>query len=291
MTCWNASHAVPADGLLWTGKGDTLCWPGRTTELPRDVHVDTSVPRTARIWNYLLGGTDNFASDRAVGDEILANLPHLAENARLSRSYLARVTRWLTTEAGVRQFLDIGTGLPTAENTHTVAQSVAPDARIVYVDHDPMVLEQARALLTSTPEGATAYVHADLRDPDAILAEAAKTLDLTKPVALFLMGVLGHVESDDEAKRLIDAYLGALAPGSYFAMYDGSDTSPENTEVVRIWNLSANPKYHLRTPERFAALFDGLELIEPGVTSAPLWRPATADPKPLDVVCGVARKN
>ncbi|GAB7047750.1 SAM-dependent methyltransferase [Catenuloplanes indicus JCM 9534] len=251
--------------------------------------MDTSAPQTARIWNYLLGGTDNFAADRAVGDEILANLPQLAENARLSRAYLARVTRWLTAEVGVRQFLDIGTGLPTAENTHTVAQSVAPDARIVYVDHDPLVLAQARALLDSTPEGATAYVHADLRDPATILAEAAKTLDLTRPVALFLMGILGHVERDDEAKQLIDTYLAALPPGSWFAMYDGSDTSPENTEAVRIWNLSANPKYHLRTPERIAALFDGLELAEPGVVPVTRWRPETDAPA-IDQYGAVGRK-
>ncbi|GAB7044856.1 MULTISPECIES: SAM-dependent methyltransferase [Catenuloplanes] len=251
--------------------------------------MDTSAPQTARIWNYLLGGTDNFAVDRAVGDEILANLPQLAENARLSRAYLARVTRWLTAEAGVRQFLDIGTGLPTAENTHTVAQSVAPDARIVYVDHDPLVLAQARGLLDSTPEGATVYVHADLRDPGTILAEAAKTLDLTRPVALFLMGVLGHVESDDEAKHLIDTYMAALPSGSWFAMYDGSDTSPENTEVVRIWNLSANPKYHLRTPERFAALFEGLELAEPGVVPVTRWRPEIDAPA-IDQYGAVGRK-
>ncbi|MDR7278558.1 SAM-dependent methyltransferase [Catenuloplanes atrovinosus] len=251
--------------------------------------MDTSAPQTARIWNYLLGGTDNFEADRAVGDEILANLPQLAENARLSRAYLARVTRWLTAEAGVRQFLDIGTGLPTAENTHTVAQSVAPDARIVYVDHDPMVQAQARSLLTSTPEGATAYLHADLRDPGTILAEAAKTLDLTRPVALYLMGVLGHVESDDEAKALIDTYLGALPSGSYFAMYDGSDTSPENTEAVRIWNLSANPTYHLRTPERFAALFAGLELVEPGIVPVTRWRPES-DAPPIDQYGAVGRK-
>ncbi len=152
-----------------------------------------------------------------------------------------------------------------------------------------MVLQQARALLTSTPEGATAYVHADLRDPDTILTEAARTLDLSKPVALFLMGVLGHVESDDEAKRLIDAYMGALAPGSCLALYDGSDTSPENTEAVRIWNISANPKYHLRTPARFAALFAGLDLVDPGVVSVTAWKPETDAPE-IDQYGAVGRK-
>ena len=252
--------------------------------------LDESVPQTARIWNYLLGGKDNFAADREVGDQIVATLPQLAENARLSRAYLARVTRFLAAEAGVRQFLDIGTGLPTADNTHEVAQATAVDARVVYVDHDPMVQALARALLTSTPEGAADYLHADLRDHDTILDGAARTLDLGKPVALFLMGILGHVESDAEAKSIIDGYLARLAPGSYFAMYDGSDTSPANTEAVRIWNLSASPKYHLRTPEQFAALFAGLELVEPGIVPVTRWRPEVAAPA-IDQYGAVGRKR
>ena len=157
------------------------------------------MPQTARIWNHLLGGKDNFAVDREVGDQIIQNLPQLAENARLSRAYLARVGRYLVGEAGIHQFLDVGTGLPTADNTHEVAQALAPDARIVYVDNDPLVLAHARALLVGMPEGAIDYVDADLRDPATILGEASRTLDLGKPVALFLMGILGHVESDPEA--------------------------------------------------------------------------------------------
>jgi hypothetical protein len=235
--------------------------------------LDTTVPQTARIWNYLLGGKDNFAADREVGDQIIANLPQLAENAKLSRAYLARAVRYLAGEVGIRQFLDIGTGLPTADNTHEVAQSVAPEARIVYVDNDPLVLAHARALLTTSGQGATAYIDADIRDSKTILGEAAKTLDLTQPVALFLMGILGHIESDDEARRIIRSFVDELPPGSYVAMYDGSDTSPDNTEAVRIWNISANPKYHLRTPEQFAALFEGLEIVEPGVVSVVHWKP------------------
>jgi hypothetical protein len=255
-------------------------------EVPK---LDTTVPQTARIWNYLLGGKDNFAVDREVGDQIITSMPQLAENARLSRAYLVRAVRWLATEGGVRQFLDIGTGLPTGDNTHEVAQAAAPDARIVYVDNDPLVLAHARALLTSSDEGATDYIDADLRDPAVILAAAGKTLDFGKPVALVMMGILGHVEDDAEAKSIIDGLLQHLPSGSYLATYDGSDTSPAVTEAVRIWNLSANPKYHLRSPERIAALFDGLELVEPGVVSVTAWKPETEAPE-IDQYCAVGRK-
>ena len=254
--------------------------------------LDTSVPQTARIWNYLLGGKDNFAVDRAVGDEIITNLPHFAEHARLSRKYLARAVRYLAGEAGVKQFLDIGTGLPTADNTHEVAQATVPDARIVYVDNDPLVLTHARALLTSSREGATDYLDADLHDPATIIAGARNTLDLTQPVALMLMGILGHVESDDEAKAIIDQIMAELPSGSHLAIYDGSDTNPDTVEAARIWNISANPKYHLRSPEQFAALFAGLELVEPGVVSVTRWRPdaeAAAAPE-IAQYCAVGRK-
>jgi len=172
------------------------------------------VPQTARIWNYWLGGKDNFAADRAVGDEIRVAFPKIVENARFSRGFLARAVRYLAGEAGIRQFLDIGTGLPTADNTHQVAQSVAAEARIVYVDNDPLVLAHARALLTSSPEGVTDYVDADLRDPGKILQEASKTLDLTQPVALMLMGILGHISDDDEARSIVRRILSELPSGS-----------------------------------------------------------------------------
>jgi hypothetical protein len=259
---------------------------------PESPKLDTSVPQTARIWNYLLGGKDNFAADRAVGDQIIQSLPQLAEHARLSRRYLARAVRYLAGDAGIRQFLDVGTGLPTADNTHEVAQTVAPDAKIVYVDNDPLVLVHARALLTSSPEGVTRYVDADLREPDAILREAARTLDLGRPVAVMLMGVLGHVESDDEARAIVGRLLEPLPSGSYLAMYDGSDVDPDVTEATRIWNLSANPRYHLRSPERIAALFAGLELVEPGVVPVTRWRPdAEAEAAPaIAQYCAVGRK-
>jgi hypothetical protein len=253
--------------------------------------IDTSVPQTARIWNYWLGGKDNFPVDRAVGDQILEAFPAIVENARASRAFLARAVRYLAGEAGVRQFLDIGTGLPTANNTHQVAQSVAPDARIVYVDNDPIVLAHARALLTSTPQGATAYIDADLRDPERILEEAGKTLDLTQPVAVMLMGILGHIEDDDQARSIVGRLMGGVPSGSYLTMNDGTDTSEEVVEAARIWNLSANPTYHLRSPDRIARFFDGLELVEPGVVSPPQWRPEPGQPAAaIDSYCGMGRK-
>jgi hypothetical protein len=255
--------------------------------------LNTGVPQTARIWNYWLGGRDNFPADRQVGDQILEAFPAIVENARASRALLARVVRYLAGEAGVRQFLDIGTGLPTANNTHEVAQAVAPESRIVYVDNDPIVLTHARALLTSSPEGATAFVDADLRDPDKVMQEAARTLDFSQPVALMLMGILGHIADDDDARSIVKRLVDAVPSGSYLTLNDGTDTSPEVVEAARIWNESANPTYHLRSPDRIARFFDGLELVEPGVVSPPRWRP---DPSPsglpaeVDSFCGVGRK-
>ncbi len=263
---------------------------------PRDEEppgLNTAVPQTARIWNYWLGGKDNFPADRQVGDQVLEAFPAIVENARASRAFLARAVRYLAGEAGARQFLDVGTGLPTADNTHQVAQAVAPESRVVYVDNDPIVLAHARALLTSTPEGRTAYVDADLRDPDHVLQEAAGTLDFSQPVAIMLMGILGHIADDDQAQSIVKRLVAAVPSGSYLAMNDGTDTSEEVVEAARIWNQSANPTYHLRGPDRIARFFDGLALVEPGVVSPPRWHP---DPSPaglpaeIDSACGVARK-
>src|SRR6266542_1968020 len=254
---------------------------------------DSSVPQTARIWNYWLGGKDYFPVDQAVGEQIREAFQASVENARSSRALLVRAVRYLAGEAGIRQFLDIGTGLPTANNTHQVAQAVAPECRIVYVDNDPLVLAHARALLTSSPEGATAYLDADLHEPNTILQAAAETLDFSQPIAIMLMEILGHIEDDDEAQSIVKRLVGAVPSGSYLTMNDSTDTSAEVVEAARIWNQSANPTYHLRSPERIARFFDGLELVEPGVVSPPRWRP---DPSPsglpagIDSCCGVARK-
>ncbi len=237
--------------------------------------LDTGVPHTARIWNYLLGGKDNFAADREVGDQILVGQPALAENARFSREFLARVVGYLAAEAGVRQFLDIGTGLPTADNTHEVAQAAAPDSRIVYVDNDPLVLTHARALLTSRPEGMTAYVDADMHDTERVLSGARGTLDFSAPVAVLFMGVLGHVKDDSDAQLIVKTVMDEMPSGSYLAVCDGTDMTPEVVEAARLWNLSAVPQYHLRSQTRLARFFDGLDLVEPGLVSVTRWRPTT----------------
>ncbi len=256
--------------------------------------LDTTVPHTARIWNYILGGKDNFAVDRAVGDQVLATQPELAANARTSRKWLIRAVTYLAGEAGIRQFLDIGTGLPTANNTHEVAQAVAPESRVVYVDNDPLVLAHARALLTSSPEGVTDYLDADLFDTDLVLREAARTIDFSKPVAVLFMGVLGHIEDDATARGVVKKILDATPSGSYFAMYDSTDRTPESVESVRVWNESAALKYHLRSEERMRAFFDGLELVEPGLVSVTRWRPDTDQPEidqpEIDQFGGVGRK-
>ena len=257
--------------------------------------IDTTVPHSARIWNYWLGGKDNFAVDRAAGDAWAATFPGVRDIARASRSFLTRSIHYLAAEAGIRQFLDIGTGLPAADNTHQVAQRVAPEARIVYVDNDPLVLAHARALLTSTPEGATAYIHADLRDPDKILAEAAEALDFTKPIALILSGVLGHVVDIGEARSIVRGLMDALPSGSYLSLNDGTSVvgGDQVEQATQDYNESGALPYVQRTPEEIASFFDGLELVPPGVVSCPRWRPdPTQDgpPAEVDAFGGVGRK-
>jgi O-methyltransferase involved in polyketide biosynthesis len=255
--------------------------------------IDTTVPHSARIWNYWLGG--NFAVDRAAGDAWAATFPGVRDIALASRSFLTRSIAYLAADAGIRQFLDVGTGLPTADNTHQVAQRVAPQARIVYVDNDPLVLAHARALLTSTSEGATAYIHADLRDPDKILAEAADTLDFTQPIALILSGVLGHVVDIGQARSIVRGLLAGLPSGSYLSLNDGTSVigREELEQATQDYNDSGALPYVQRTPEEIASFFDGLELVEPGVVSCPRWRPgppAGDQPAELDAFGGVGRK-
>src|SRR5579859_3443702 len=257
--------------------------------------IDTTVPHSARIWNYWLGGKDNFAVDRAAGDAWAATFPGVRDIARASRSFLTRSITFLAADAGIRQFLDVGTGLPTADNTHQVAQRVAPQARIVYVDNDPLVLAHARALLTSTPEGATAYIHADLRDPDKILAEAAETLNFTKPVALILSGVLGHVVDIEQARGIVRGLLAGLPSGSYLSLNDGTSVigREQMEQATEDYNQTGAIPYVQRTPEEIASFFDGLELVEPGVVSCPLWRPEASEgtsPVEVDAFGGVGRK-
>src|SRR3989440_7388156 len=234
--------------------------------------IDTSKPHAARMYDYLLGGKDHFAIDRETAEKGIKLIPTGRTAARENRAFLVRAVRYLVDEAGIRQFLDIGTGLPTANNTHEVAQWIAPECRIVYVDNDPLVLVHARALLTSSPQGATDYIDADVRDTDRILAEAARTLDFTKPVAIILQGILGYIPDDDEAHSILKQLLDAVPSGSYLAIGDGTKTSEVHADVERTAQ-DGGLDYHYRTPERITHLFDGLELLEPGVVPMPQWRP------------------
>jgi hypothetical protein len=244
--------------------------PGsRPGEAPK---IDTSVPNSARVWNYWLGGRDHYEIDRVAGYHFSAVFPEIVDIARAVRLFLGRVVRFLAADAGVRQFLDIGTGLPTEENTHEVAQRVAPDARIVYVDNDPLVLAYARALLTSRPEGATGYVDADIRDPGTILREAQKTLDLTEPVGLTLMGILGHIADYGQARSVLAKLLDGLPSGSYVAISDGISRGERHERALRQYAETGAVPYHSRTSDEFTGFFDGLKLVEPGVVPLPDWR-------------------
>ncbi len=257
--------------------------------------IDTSVAHTARVWNYWLGGKDNYLVDQEVGQRICAQMPEIVDIARAVRGFLVRAVRYLAGEVGIRQFLDIGTGLPTANNTHEVAQATAPECRIVYVDNDPLIMAHARALLTSNPQGATDYLHADLRDPDTILAKAARTLEFTQPIALMLLGIVEHILDNDEAYAIVHRLLDALPSGSYLVMSDPTtDIGGEvMAEAIRLWNENAAPPITGRSRQEFAHFFDGLELLEPGIVSPSLWRPEPSDvgtPAEVFQLCGVGRK-
>ncbi|MES5820747.1 SAM-dependent methyltransferase [Streptomyces sp. RG80] len=256
-------------------------------------NIDTSVPHSARIWNYWLGGKDNYPVDEQAGDAYTAVFPGIVTIARSSRAFLRRNITYLVSEAGIRQFLDVGTGLPTAQNTHEVAQRIAPEARIVYVDNDPMVLGHARALLYSTREGATAYIDSDVTDPDRILAAAAKTLDFQQPTALILSNILGHVADHDQARSIVTGLMEALPSGSYLSINDGSrGIDPVFEQAQDAYNSSGAVPYNLRTPDEITAFFDGLELVEPGVVSVTQWRPEPGSTAP-EVIAehgGLARK-
>ncbi|MFH0172469.1 SAM-dependent methyltransferase [Streptomyces cacaoi] len=260
------------------------------------LRIDTTRPHTARIWNYWLGGRDNYEVDRATGDRIRELHPGIGAYARADRLFLGRAVKHLVTEAGIRQFLDIGTGLPTADNTHEVAQRLAPDSRTVYVDNDPLVLAHARALLTSTPEGRTDYLDEDLRNVDALLQHAAKTLDFDAPVALMLLGVVIFIGDDEDPYGLVRRLVDRLPAGSRLVLSHTitSPAMPDVDEAVTFWNEHGTPKLTQRTPKDVARFFDGLELLEPGVVSCSRWRPegiaGGAEPDEVAMFGGVARK-
>ncbi|WP_432984426.1 SAM-dependent methyltransferase [Dactylosporangium sp. CA-233914] len=250
--------------------------------------LDTGVPHPARRYNYWLGGKDNFAADRESGDLLAKSYPAARIAARANRAFLQRAVRYLAAEAGIRQFLDIGTGLPTADNTHEVAQRIAPDARIVYVDNDPMVMTHARALLSSTPEGRTRYIEEDLRNPERILSdlEVRDTLDLDRPVALMLIAIVHFLPDQAAARGVVETLLDALPSGSYLAMSCATKDflTPELAanwdETLRTGKSDVYP----RARAEFSEFFTGLDLVDPGVVAVSGWRAdSDAEEHPLPV--------
>ncbi|GAT64492.1 translation initiation factor IF-2 [Planomonospora sphaerica] len=241
--------------------------------------LNPGVAHNARVWNYWLGGKDHYPADREVGERVFGMFPGIVHVARADRAFLGRAVRHLAGEAGIRQFLDIGTGLPTVDNTHEVAQRMAPDARIVYVDNDPMVLVHARALLTSTPEGATDYVDADARDTGAILKAAAGTLDFDRPVAVMLLGLLNFILDTGEARGIVRRLMDAVPSGSHLVLtHPTLELGGEaNAEAMRFWNEHATPPITARSSREIAGFLDGLEVLEPGIVSCSRWRPEFAD--------------
>jgi trans-aconitate methyltransferase len=257
--------------------------------------IDTSVAHPARIYDYWLGGKDHFAADRAAGDRVIEIRPEIIAGVRANRRFLGRAVRYLV-ERGVRQFLDVGTGLPSADNTHEVAQASAPDARIVYVDNDPIVLAHARAMLIGTSLGRTEYVSADLRDVTRILDSARGTLDFSQPVALMFLMTLQYVPDAEDPHAIVRRYLDALAPGSFLVVSDPTieDEDAVLTESARRMNegMGGQITQTRRSPADLLRFFDGLSLVEPGLVTMDRWHPTRGASPPLNIaaLCGMARK-
>lgn len=252
---------------------DTPAWMKPASDrvvLPPE--IDTSVAHPARVWDYWLEGKDHYPADREVGEQIVHAVPEFEVIARADREFLGRAVRYLAAEAGIRQFLDIGTGIPTANNTHEVAQAVAPESRVVYVDNDPIVLVHARALLTSSPQGVTKYIDADLREPDKILQAAARTLDFDQPVAVTLLGILEFIPTTEEAHAIVQQLMAAVPSGSYLVV---SNPIPGEAmdKAAQLWNESGAVTVTIRSLEDSESLLDGLEVLEPGMVPLPQWRP------------------
>jgi S-adenosyl methyltransferase len=267
-----------------------------TSDKPTPPAFDTSVAHQARIYDYLLGGKDNYAADREAAEATLKVWPEFAFAARSNRAFLGRVIRYLAGEAGVRQFLDVGTGIPTAGNTHQVAQAIAPETRVVYLDYDPIVLAHARALLTSSEAGATDYIHADLRDTPAILTQARQLLDFTKPVAVTLLAILHAISDSDDPHAIVATLMDALPSGSYLAIsHPTSDVlSREAKEgVTEILNQRAQQQFTTRGRDQVARFFDGMDLVAPGIVLVEEWRadPAAGDTRKSAMWGAVGRKR
>ncbi len=256
--------------------------------------LNTAVAHNARVWNYWIGGKDNYAVDQRVGEQVAGMFPIIRAIARADRDFLGRAVRHLAAERGVRQFLDIGTGLPTVDNTHEIAQRITPDARIVYVDNDPIVLAHARTLLTSTGEGVTAYIDADVHEPEAILERAAHTLDFTEPVAVMMLGILNFVLDYDKARDIVRRVLAEVPSGSYLVLnhptFDDALGGAGQIPAMKFWNENATPPITARSGTDIAAFFDGLDLLEPGLVSCSQWRADSDSPGAVPQFGAVAVK-
>jgi len=257
---------------------------------------DTTVAHPARVYNYWLGGKDNFAADREVGEQTKAAYPDIVTGVRAQRAFLASAVRYLVTEAGVRQFLDIGTGLPVANNTHEVAQSLAPDSRVVYVDNDPMVLAHARALLTSTPEGACAYLDADVRDTAGVLKAASGLLDFNQPIAVMMIGILHLIPDSDDPAGIVAQLVSAVPSGSWLAIaHPASDVAADQVATMTSrYNQRVSTAATLRTHAEISAFFTGTELLPPGVVQYHQWHPgelAGHGEGEVAAYCGLGRKR
>jgi S-adenosyl methyltransferase len=242
----------------------------------RSPRLDTSVAHNARVWNYWIGGKDNYEVDQAVGEHVATMFPVIRDVARADRDFLGRAVTFLAGERGVRQFLDVGTGLPTVDNTHEMAQRIAPDARIVYVDNDPIVLAHARSLLTSTPEGVTDYIDADVHRPDVIVERAAGTLDLGRPVAVMMLGILNFVLDSEEARDIVRRIMAAVPSGSHLVLThptsDAEYGGEGNVRAMEFWNENARPPITARSQAGITAFLDGLDLVAPGLVPCSQWR-------------------
>jgi hypothetical protein len=262
---------------------------------PVPPRVDTTVAHIARVYDYWLGGKDNFAVDRIAAERVIAAYPDIIRSARGNRAFLGRAVRYLVRDAGVRQFLDIGTGLPAANNTHEVAQGAAPECRVVYVDNDPVVLSHAKALLASGPEGATAYVDADLRDPETILAAASEVLDFSRPVAIMLVAILQHIGDQDDPYGIVARLAASVPSGSYLTLsHPARDIqAAAMAEIADRMNEMVAETVTFRTRAEVLRFFDGFELVEPGMVPVPQWRPASdlEAASPTVMWGGVGRKN
>jgi hypothetical protein len=255
--------------------------------------LDTGIPHPARVYDYFLGGEDNYEADREAGDQVIAAQPSVLPAVRANRAFLRRAVRYLAGEAGIRQFLDIGTGLPTNENTHQIAQQLAPESRIVYVDNDPIVLAHARALLDSSAEGATTYLQADARDPEKILREAAGTLDFSQPVGVMMLAVMHFIPDSDDPPAIVSRLMDAVPPGSYLTVSEATrdiDTERITQAAGAFNNQRVAAQFVPRTHAEILRYFAGLELVEPGLVPLPEWRGLAKPTEWIPAYGGVARK-